>query len=133
MKRMNRHDNQISRHEHIFKGSEKARFILSGCVGTSHVDESPDYDGVTFGSSNKEPVLWIWDESKRGRANEGAVCRVFHCDDHDKTYEELKQKGVDLDSPKTAVWGGKRALCEGSGRKYRFDSVGFTKSLMGYI
>lgn len=97
------------------------------------LNESPDYDGVTFGNSNKEPVLWIWDESKRGRANEGAVCRVFHCDDHDKTYEELKQKGVDLDSPKTAVWGGKRALCEGSGRKYRFDSVGFTKSLMGYI
>jgi len=34
---------------------------------------------------------------------------VFKCDDHDKnkTYEELKQKGVSLDPPKTAVWGGK--------------------------
>lgn len=115
------------------KDPKRLALFYRDVSGLPMLNESPDYDGVTFGSSNKEPVLWIWDESKRGRANEGAVCRVFHCDDHDKTYEELKQKGVDLDSPKTAVWGGKRALCEGSGRKYRFDSVGLTKSLMGYI
>ncbi|MGI6563939.1 MAG: VOC family protein [Clostridia bacterium] len=115
------------------KDPKRLALFYRDVSGLPMLNESPDYDGVTFGNSNKEPVLWIWDESKRGRANEGAVCRVFHCDDHDKTYEELKQKGVDLDSPKTAVWGGKRALCEGSGRKYRFDSVGFTKSLMGYI
>jgi predicted enzyme related to lactoylglutathione lyase len=89
------------------KDPKRLALFYRDVSGLPMLNESPDYDGVTFGNSNKEPVLWIWDESKRGRANEGAVCRVFHCDDHDKTYEELKQKGVDLDSPKTAVWGGK--------------------------
>ncbi len=70
------------------------------------LSEDPNYDGVTFGNVNDEPVFWIWDENKWGKTNEGLVCFVFDCDDHDKTYEELKQKGVALDPPKKAVWGG---------------------------
>jgi len=32
---------------------------------------------------------------------------VFSCDDHDKTYEELREKGGELDPPYIADWGGK--------------------------
>ena len=33
------------------------------------------------------------------------VTFVFDCDDHDKTYEELKQKGVELEPPKNCSLG----------------------------
>ena len=56
------------------------------------LNENPNYDGVTFGNDNDEPVFWIWDENKWGKSNEGLVCLVFECDDHDKTYEETKTK-----------------------------------------
>lgn len=32
---------------------------------------------------------------------------VFDCDDLDKTYEELLTKGLNIDPPRTAVWGGR--------------------------
>ena len=66
-----------------------------------------NFDGVTFGNNEDETVFWIWDENKWGKSTEGAVTLVFDCDDHDKTYQELKEKGVALDPPTTAVWGGK--------------------------
>ena len=31
---------------------------------------------------------------------------VFNCDDLEKTYSELKEKGVTLDPPRIADWGG---------------------------
>jgi predicted enzyme related to lactoylglutathione lyase len=71
------------------------------------LESDPNYDGVTFGNSENEPMFWIWDENKWGKANTGTVTFVFECDDHDKTYEELKQKGLELEPPKIAVWGGK--------------------------
>lgn len=52
----------------------------------------------------------IWDENKGGKSNNGTVCLVFDCDDHDITYEELKQKGVKLEPPVTASWGGKELV-----------------------
>jgi len=42
-----------------------------------------------------------------GKLNFVAVTFVFLCDNIDKTYHELKEKGVILDPPITAVWGGK--------------------------
>jgi len=65
------------------------------------------YDGTTFGFMKDAPVFWIWDETKWGKSSEGPVNLVFGCDDLDKTYEELKAKGVNLEPPVTAVWGGK--------------------------
>ncbi|MGI5900493.1 MAG: VOC family protein [Christensenellales bacterium] len=62
---------------------------------------------MTFGNNQNEPVFWIWDENKWGRSNEGAVCLVFDCDDHDKTYNELLEEGICLNQPKTAILGGK--------------------------
>ena len=70
-------------------------------------DDPANYDGAEIGFDINQPHIWIWDESKWGKANKGAVTFVFECDDHDKTYEELKQKGVELDPPAIASWGGK--------------------------
>lgn len=83
-----------------------ARFYRD-VLGADMLEDDPDSDGVTFGNAPNEPVFWIWDETKWGPSNTGAVCLVFDCDDHEKTYQALKEKGVSLDPPKTAVWGGK--------------------------
>jgi len=76
-------------------------------LGIPVLEDDANYDGVVFGFIKDAPVFWIWDENKWGKANTGTVTLVFNCDDHDKTYDELIQKGVELDSPVTAVWGGK--------------------------
>ena len=79
-------------------------------LGLTIIDDSPNFDGVTFGNKKNEPVFWIWDENKWGPSTGGAVTLVFNCDDLDKTYQELKERGVELDPPKTTAWGGKE-LC----------------------
>lgn len=65
------------------------------------------YDGAELGFIEGSPVITIWDENQWGKSTEGAVNFVFRCDDLDKTYKELKAKGVSIDPPITAVWGGK--------------------------
>lgn len=52
-------------------------------------------------------LRFFLDENKWGKSNTGTVTLVFDCDDHDKTYEELKQKGVLLEPPKIVERGGK--------------------------
>ena len=66
-----------------------------------------NYDGVSLGFIKDAPTIVIWDENKWGKSSEGKVNFVFSCDDLDKTYVELKEKGVNLEPPTIAVWGGK--------------------------
>ena len=89
------------------KNPEQLALFYKDILGVKMLEEDENYDGVSFGNNGDEPIFWIWDENKWGKSNDGTVCLVFGCDDHDKTYEELKAKGVELDPPKTAVWGGK--------------------------
>ena len=89
------------------KNPKRLALFYRDTLGINMLESAPDYDGVSFGNNENEPVFWIWDENKWGKASTGAVTLVFDCDDHDKTYEELRQKGITLDPPKTAVWGGK--------------------------
>ena len=89
------------------KDPRRLALFYRDVLGLKMADENPGYDGVTFGNGEGEPVFWIWDENKWGKSNEGPVCLVFDCDDHEATYHNLKEKGVCLDPPKTAVWGGK--------------------------
>jgi catechol 2,3-dioxygenase-like lactoylglutathione lyase family enzyme len=70
-------------------------------------DNPADIDGAEIGYDIHQPHIWIWDENKWGKANTGTVTFVFGCDDQDKTYAELKQKGIELDPPAPASWGGK--------------------------
>ena len=77
------------------KDPKRLALFYRDVLGLTMLNENPNYDGVTFGNDNDEPVFWIWDENKWGKSNEGLVCLVFECDDHDKTYEELKQNVSD--------------------------------------
>ena len=66
-----------------------------------------NYDGVALGFIENAPMIVIWDENKWGKSSEGKVNFVFNCDDLDATYNQLKEKGVELEPPTTAAWGGK--------------------------
>ncbi len=70
------------------------------------LDDDPNDNGVAFGNEENEPVFWIWDENKCGKSITGTVTLVFDCDDHQKTYEDLIRKGVSLNPPSVADWGG---------------------------
>ncbi len=76
-------------------------------LGIPILEGDENYDGVSLGFIKDAPVIVIWDENKWGKSSEGCVNFVFNCDDLEKTYEELKEKGVILDPPITAAWGGK--------------------------
>ena len=71
------------------------------------IDFDQNYDGVSLGFIKDAPVIVIWDETKWGRSSEGGVNFVFVCDDLEKTYVELKEKGVDVEPPVKTPWGGK--------------------------
>ena len=88
------------------KDPKRLALFYRDVLGVTMLEDDPNYDGVVFGNREGEPVFWIWDENKSGKANEGPVLLVFDCDDHDTTYRELKDKGVALDPPKVADWGG---------------------------
>ena len=89
------------------KDPQQLALFYRDILGIPMFGENPGFDGVTFGNSPDTPVFWIWDENKWGTSSTGSVLLVFQCDDHDKTYAELCEKGVVLDPPETAVWGGK--------------------------
>lgn len=76
-------------------------------LGIPILESDDNYDGVSLGFIKDAPVIVIWDENKWGKSSEGKVNFVFSCDDLDKTYSELKEKGIILDPPTTEVWGGK--------------------------
>ena len=88
------------------KDPKKLVLFYSETLGIPILEDDANYDGVSFGFIKDAPVFWIWDENKWGKSNEGPVCLVFECDDHAKTYDELKQKGISLDPPAKASWGG---------------------------
>lgn len=72
--------------------------------------DQESYDGAELGFIEGAPVIIVWDENRWGKASEGAVNFVFTCDSLDSTYEDLKTKGLDLEPPLTAIWGGKELL-----------------------
>lgn len=69
-------------------------------------DDPTCFGGAELGFDIAQPHIWIWDESKWGKSNAGTVTLVFACDDHEKTYAALMQKGLDLAPPQKASWGG---------------------------
>jgi catechol 2,3-dioxygenase-like lactoylglutathione lyase family enzyme len=76
-------------------------------LGVPILEFDENYDGVSLGFIKDAPVIVIWYENKWGKSSEGKVNFVFSCDNLDKTYVELKEKGVVLEPPTMAVWGGK--------------------------
>jgi catechol 2,3-dioxygenase-like lactoylglutathione lyase family enzyme len=76
-------------------------------LGIPILEPDENYDGVSLGFIKEAPVIVIWDENRWGKSSEGKVNFVFSCDDIDKTYIELKEKGIYIEPPTIAVWGGK--------------------------
>lgn len=64
------------------------------------------YDGVQIGFVKDAPSIFIWDENRWGKASQKAHL-VFACDNLDKQFAELQQRGVKLNPPTIASWGGK--------------------------
>ncbi len=81
-------------------------------LGIPTIDFDGNYDGVSLGFLKDAPVIVIWDENRWGKSSEGKVNFVFTCDDIEKTYTELRGKGILLELPRTADWGGKELLFE---------------------
>ena len=92
------------------KDPKRLALFYRDILGVTMLEDDPNFDGVTFGNNENEPVFWIWDEKNWGQSNTGTVTFVFDSDNLDKTYEELKAKGVGLEPPKTASWGGRELI-----------------------
>jgi uncharacterized glyoxalase superfamily protein PhnB len=89
------------------KEPKRLALFYKDALGAKMIEDDPNFNGVTFGNNEDEPVFWIWDENEWGVSNTGTVTLVFDHDDLDKLYTVLKEKGIELDPPKTADWGGK--------------------------
>jgi len=79
-------------------------------LGWTALDNGSDFDGVRFEGRDENPVLWVWDENKHGKFNEGTIYLVFDCPDPDAMYQNLIEKGVILDPPIMCSWGGKELM-----------------------
>ena len=66
----------------------------------------PSYDGVSLGFI-AEPHLCIWLADENKKVTSGNAELVFMCDDVDKTYEELCQRGLISAPPFETYWGGR--------------------------
>jgi predicted enzyme related to lactoylglutathione lyase len=66
------------------------------------IDQS---DGVNLGFLENAPTICIWDANKWGAPVCGNTSFVFTCVNLDATCEELKNKGLVIDSPVRFEWG----------------------------
>jgi predicted enzyme related to lactoylglutathione lyase len=64
------------------------------------------YDGSRIANTEEATCVYIWDSNKWGAASAGYVNLVFEVDSLQKTYEELKVKGLNIDPPEKQTWGG---------------------------
>ena len=89
------------------KEPKRLALFYRDVLGWKMFGDSLDFDGVSFEGRDDNAIVWIWDENKHGKMNEGVVYFQFDCPDPDAMYHELLDKGVKLDPPRTASWGGK--------------------------
>lgn len=84
----------------------KALANFSRTIGAPVFVEDGCYDGWNIGDLKKGGYVCCWDENKWGKSTAGFVTIVLNSDDVQKTYEYIKAKGLDIDPPTTAGWGG---------------------------
>lgn len=68
-----------------------------------------DYDGIQLGFLKDAPTICIWDENK-WEPYEGIANFTFRCDNLDKTYQELRDKGLKVNPPYKAEWDGREMV-----------------------
>lgn len=79
-------------------------------IGAPVFVEDNCYDGWYLGNKENEGNICVWDENNWGRSTAGFITIVLDSDDVQKTYEEIKNKGIDIAPPKTADWGGQELI-----------------------
>ncbi|MGI6102940.1 MAG: VOC family protein [Bacillota bacterium] len=85
-----------------------ARFYET--IGVRVSVQDPNYDGWQLRNADGEPYVCVWDEHKWGRSTAGYITIVLKAEDLQKTYEEIKSRGVSIDPPRRADWGGQELV-----------------------
>lgn len=79
-------------------------------IGAPVYVENDCYDGWNIGDPEKGGTICVWDENSWGKSTAGYITVVLDSNDVEKTYEEIKNKGFEINPPKTADWGGKELI-----------------------
>ena len=79
-------------------------------IGAPVFVEDKHYDGWYIGDPNRGGTVCVWDENSWGKSTAGFVTIVLETDDVQKTYEEITAKGIHIDPPRTADWGGQELV-----------------------
>ncbi len=64
-----------------------------------------NHDGAKLGFGRYDMGITIWDENKWGSTASGQINLVFYCENLDTEYQDLKNRGVDLEPPVKMEWG----------------------------
>ena len=96
---------------HLFSNDPKQLIVFyRDILGWVVYGDDSCFDGVNFKGRYDYPVLTVWDANKHGKLNEGTAYFVFDCPNPDAVYQDLTKKGIVLDPPKMASWGGKELM-----------------------
>ena len=79
-------------------------------VGVPVFVPDDNYDGWNLGNPENNGSICVWNEDRWGKATAGYITMVFNADDLQKTYEEILSKGIKIDPPRTADWGGQELV-----------------------
>ena len=79
-------------------------------IGAPVVIEDGCYDGWFIGDPAQGGTVCVWNENSWGKSTAGFVTVVLETDDVQKTYEEIRAKGIEIDPPQTADWGGQELV-----------------------
>lgn len=79
-------------------------------IGAPVLIEDGNYDGWYIGDPKQGGTVCVWDENNWGKSTAGFVTVVLETDDVHKTYEEILLKGIRIDPPRTADWGGQELV-----------------------
>jgi len=74
--------------------------------------QDENYDGWHLGNEGDKSYICVWDENAWGKSTGGPLTIVFVADDLEKTYQELKGKGIAIDPPRRTDWGGQELLLD---------------------
>ncbi len=72
--------------------------------------QNDDYDGWNLGALENQGSICIWDENVWGKSTAGYITIVFNTDDLQATYEKIIGKGIDINPPRAADWGGQELV-----------------------
>ena len=79
-------------------------------IGVPVFVQDEKYDGWHLGNPGNETNICVWDENAWGKSTAGFITIVFIADDLKKTYEEIKNKGINIDPPRRTDWGGQELV-----------------------